>query len=430
MSWMLTMAHRRAVDRVRASQSSRDRDSKVGIRDFDREYDQVAEHVEITLEGERVKRALQGLTELQRQAVELAYYGGLSHSEIAAELHVPVGTIKTTNPRRHDPSPRRTGGDVMTNRDDAHLLSGAYALDAVDAEEAALVEAAMHESEDLRSEVVGLSDTAVALGDGAAAADASARPPRPAARRDRVDAAARGRGPSDSEPAARPRCRSATTWCVAVVDAVRPMALLAVAAAAVVLFGGGFFVQRTLLEPAARVQRPSSLAADHHSDDRHDRRRRHRDRVLVEVRAPHRGRQLTGVTAPSGKVLQLWSMRGGAVTSAGLYDNGEQYALITGTPSAGESLAVTVEPDGGSAQPTTQPIVGSSSTPDPADEHDSRHDSDVQQEESAILPAEAPDSCSRAPGERAGISRSGRRRSPRWPSRTASRTSSRCRRTR
>lgn len=95
MSWMLTMAHRRAVDRVRASQSSRDRDSKVGIRDFDREYDQVAEHAEITLEGERVKRALTGLTELQRQAVELAYYAGLSHTEIAEQLHVPVGTIKT-----------------------------------------------------------------------------------------------------------------------------------------------------------------------------------------------------------------------------------------------------------------------------------------------------------------------------------------------
>ncbi len=95
MSWMLTMAHRRAVDRVRASQASRDRDSRIGIRDYDREYDQVAEHVEITMEGERVKRALQGLTELQRQAVELAYYRGLSHSEIAAELHVPVGTVKT-----------------------------------------------------------------------------------------------------------------------------------------------------------------------------------------------------------------------------------------------------------------------------------------------------------------------------------------------
>ena len=95
VSWMLTMAHRRAVDRVRASQASRDRDARIGIRDYDREYDQVAEHVEITMEGARVKRALEGLTELQRQAVELAYFGGFTHTEIAAQLHVPVGTIKT-----------------------------------------------------------------------------------------------------------------------------------------------------------------------------------------------------------------------------------------------------------------------------------------------------------------------------------------------
>ncbi len=95
MSWMLTMAHRRAVDRIRASQASRDRDTKVGIRDYDREYDHVAEHVEVRLESDRVKVALRGLTELQRQAVSLAYFGGLSHSEIASELHVPVGTVKT-----------------------------------------------------------------------------------------------------------------------------------------------------------------------------------------------------------------------------------------------------------------------------------------------------------------------------------------------
>jgi RNA polymerase sigma-70 factor (ECF subfamily) len=95
ISWMLTMAHRRAVDRIRASQASRDRDAKVGIREYDREYDAVAEHVELSVEGQRVKRALAGLTELQRQAVELAYFGGLSHSEIAARLHVPLGTVKT-----------------------------------------------------------------------------------------------------------------------------------------------------------------------------------------------------------------------------------------------------------------------------------------------------------------------------------------------
>ncbi|RKR75399.1 sigma-70 family RNA polymerase sigma factor [Frondihabitans australicus] len=94
-SWMLTMAHRRAVDRVRASQSSRDRDTKIGIRDFDTEFDSVTEQVEIRIEHERVERALDRLTELQRQAVTLAYYGGYSHSEVSSMLNVPIGTVKT-----------------------------------------------------------------------------------------------------------------------------------------------------------------------------------------------------------------------------------------------------------------------------------------------------------------------------------------------
>ncbi len=95
MGWMLTLAHRRSVDRIRSAQSSRDRDTRIGIRDFDREYDQVAEAVEVRIESERVKRALEKLTELQRQAVTLAYFKGLSHTEVATMLHVPVGTVKT-----------------------------------------------------------------------------------------------------------------------------------------------------------------------------------------------------------------------------------------------------------------------------------------------------------------------------------------------
>jgi RNA polymerase sigma-70 factor (ECF subfamily) len=95
LSWVLTMAHRRAVDRVRASQSSHDRDIKIGIRDVDREYDQVAESVEIRIEHERVKRAMTQLTELQREAISLAYYGGYSHSEVATILAIPIGTVKT-----------------------------------------------------------------------------------------------------------------------------------------------------------------------------------------------------------------------------------------------------------------------------------------------------------------------------------------------
>ena len=94
-TWIMTMAHRRAVDRVRASQASRDRDTKIGIRDYDAEYDNVSETVQTRVEHERVEKAMLRLTELQRQAVSLAYYGGYSHSEVAALLSVPIGTVKT-----------------------------------------------------------------------------------------------------------------------------------------------------------------------------------------------------------------------------------------------------------------------------------------------------------------------------------------------
>jgi RNA polymerase sigma-70 factor (ECF subfamily) len=94
-TWILTMAHRRAVDRIRSSQSTRDRDTKIGIRDFETEYDSVSESVEVRIESERVKKAMSRLTELQRQAVSLAYYGGYSHSEVAEMLSVPIGTVKT-----------------------------------------------------------------------------------------------------------------------------------------------------------------------------------------------------------------------------------------------------------------------------------------------------------------------------------------------
>jgi RNA polymerase sigma-70 factor (ECF subfamily) len=95
MSWILTMSHRRAVDRVRSSQSGHDRDERIGLRDIEPEYDEVSETVEIRIEHERVKRAMAQLTALQREAISLAYYGGYSHSEIAGILSIPVGTVKT-----------------------------------------------------------------------------------------------------------------------------------------------------------------------------------------------------------------------------------------------------------------------------------------------------------------------------------------------
>ena len=93
--WLLTLAHRRAVDRVRASQSSRDRDLKAGIRDLEVPVDEVAEAAEIAIEHERVAEALTSLPAAQRECIALAYYGGCTQSEIATRLAVPLGTVKT-----------------------------------------------------------------------------------------------------------------------------------------------------------------------------------------------------------------------------------------------------------------------------------------------------------------------------------------------
>jgi RNA polymerase sigma-70 factor, ECF subfamily len=94
-TWVLTMAHRRAIDRVRSEQASRDRTERVGRNEQHRDYDEVAEKVEIRLEHQQVREALSTLTDLQREAVELAYFKGYTYREVADLLDTPLGTIKT-----------------------------------------------------------------------------------------------------------------------------------------------------------------------------------------------------------------------------------------------------------------------------------------------------------------------------------------------
>ncbi|HEX2373461.1 MAG TPA: ECF RNA polymerase sigma factor SigK [Actinomycetota bacterium] len=94
-SWIMTCAHRRAVDRVRSAERAARRDDLAGRRDQGRPYDEVAEQVETSLEREQVRSSLDALTTLQREAVVLAYYGGYTHREIAELLGVPAGTVKT-----------------------------------------------------------------------------------------------------------------------------------------------------------------------------------------------------------------------------------------------------------------------------------------------------------------------------------------------
>ena len=92
-SWLMTMAHRRAIDRVRSAQAATERDARAALAATD--YDVVVEEVESRLEAQRVRRCLETLTELQRESVTLAYYGGYTYREVAGLLGVAIGTVKT-----------------------------------------------------------------------------------------------------------------------------------------------------------------------------------------------------------------------------------------------------------------------------------------------------------------------------------------------
>lgn len=93
MTWLMTLAHRRAVDRVRSENAAAQRESRAAVAVTD--YDVVAEEAGTRLEAQRVRRCLDSLTQLQRESVTLAYYGGYTYREVAGLLGVAVGTVKT-----------------------------------------------------------------------------------------------------------------------------------------------------------------------------------------------------------------------------------------------------------------------------------------------------------------------------------------------
>jgi RNA polymerase sigma-70 factor (ECF subfamily) len=92
-SWVMTLAHRRAVDRVRSERSRATRDLRAATAVID--YDHVVEAVEASLDAQRVQRCVASLTPLQRECVSLAYYSGYTYREVAQLLGVPAGTVKT-----------------------------------------------------------------------------------------------------------------------------------------------------------------------------------------------------------------------------------------------------------------------------------------------------------------------------------------------
>ena len=97
LAWVMTLAHSRAVDRARSEQRATEREARAPAPFA--AYEDVAEAAEARLDGQRVRRCLGSLTELQRESVMLAYYGGYTYREVASLLGVAVGTVKS---RMHD----------------------------------------------------------------------------------------------------------------------------------------------------------------------------------------------------------------------------------------------------------------------------------------------------------------------------------------
>src|SRR6476661_634483 len=90
-TWIMTIAHRRAIDRVRSATAEAQRDQKSAAAAMVPAPDEVAEAVEGNLDRERVRRCLGSLTDLQRESITLAYYGGYTYKQVSGLLGTPIG---------------------------------------------------------------------------------------------------------------------------------------------------------------------------------------------------------------------------------------------------------------------------------------------------------------------------------------------------
>jgi RNA polymerase sigma-70 factor (ECF subfamily) len=95
MAWLLTLAHRRAVDRVRSEQAAAQRDSRYGSAATERPSDVVADAAVSRDEQRRVADCLDSLTQTQRESIELAYYGGLTYAQVSERLAANLATVKS-----------------------------------------------------------------------------------------------------------------------------------------------------------------------------------------------------------------------------------------------------------------------------------------------------------------------------------------------
>ncbi|RIJ53102.1 anti-sigma factor [Clavibacter lycopersici] len=287
----------------------------------------------------------------------------------------------------------------MTTDDDLRMLTAAYALGAVDAEEAADIEALLERDPVLRAEVEELRTTAADLAWTTEPVDPSPRlkvdlmamldatpqlPPlaAPSAATDDErqpapvtalrpastgDAGTGPAAPSSSAPRERlgsASSRASERWFR------RPGALIGVAAAAVVLVVGGVVVGTNLDGPGSS-QAPVASAYEQvttASDVVIDKRDVVGGGTATVYFSASEGRTAVVLNdaspLPEGRVLQMWYVGQAGPVSAGVMpaEGGAGHAVLEGRYTPGDTVAITVEPEGGSEQPTSEPIVAVTAT--------------------------------------------------------------------
>jgi anti-sigma-K factor RskA len=269
----------------------------------------------------------------------------------------------------------------MTDRDEKHLLTGAYALNALNEEDKAGFEEYLEGSEEARAEAAALSDTAVRL-----ALTTEPVTPSPqlkaslmAAIRSTPQLAADSAMVAEPTTPAEPvEARDAPVTAPAASSAqrkaqarwfTRPVAILTAAAAAAALFVGGAFLGQALApRPAANTALQAQAASFAQLSAASDVQRAQgsvagagQATVIWSLELRRSAVLIDKLPAlPAGKTYQLWYIDAAGAKPAGTFessDAGVTWHVLNGTMSGGDTIGVTVEPDGGSAQPTTKPIV-------------------------------------------------------------------------
>ncbi len=95
LAWLLTLAHRRAVDRVRSEEAASTREARYGATTVEPPADHVSDAVISGDEQRRVADCLDSLTDTQRECIQLAYYDGLTYVQVSERLAANLATIKS-----------------------------------------------------------------------------------------------------------------------------------------------------------------------------------------------------------------------------------------------------------------------------------------------------------------------------------------------